>query len=564
MPALAPPPTLVRPPAPMVRAPANYIRPFRSAGGGGGGVKGGGGDGGGGGGRGGGGGWNGWGPEPGNPWWGDPYDSRVMRLAFSLITAGVSVDPTVEQNAADWEAIRDFVRAKAQDLNNLLLDAPATQGRYNSSGFAFIDPTGGGIGLEGASGLMAGAIAIGAGISALLSAGIAGLAQLWGYLNNRQGAEQPGNWQGPTGAYILANSVVEGQGNGSGSLVPEVTNPDRWPILGQVGSPPDNAVISTWYEYIPEGSATAWGWSYRYAWMQDGVLQQGYVTSGLFDQPATDFRKPDESPEMVVRWTRTGSTDPLPEAEPVYPGPAPNPQIEPEPLPAPQPAPAQPAPLPLVVPAVPGADPVAPPASPPATPSTTPANPPARRPQAPPVPTPLPVETPTPQAEPTENGALVPTPVPPPIVTPEDAHFVGGQPVRSPGPAPTPEGIAKEVGRIEEKLAMLLDPKKAGSSSNLDRLGELTKLVMDIVNILTGLTGAGAYTLSSPCVLDENDQRIVTTVNYGAGLTTLGLLNNKVDALATLLQAHKDLKQPICRQLPPVGQPVTVNFVQTD
>ena len=548
----------------MVRAPANYIRPFRSAGGGGGGVKGGGGGGGGGGGRGGGGGWNGWGPEPGNPWWGNPYDSWVMRIGFSLITAGVYVDPTIEQNAADWEAIRDFVRAKAQDLNNMILDAPATQGRYNSGGFAFIDPTAATGSLDGIDGLTGLAVRVGAAIGSALAAAGAGLAQLWGYLNDRQGAEQQGNWQGPTDQYVVANSVVVGQGDGSGYLQPVVANAENWSNPHGIVLPPDNATISTWYQWVAPAVGYSWGWTYRYSWTVDGQQVGGYVTAGILGNPAVDSRPFEQAPLMEVYWQRQGSPDPLPEAEPVYPSPAPSPRVEPEPLPEPKKLPAQPAPLPLVVPAVPGADPVAPPANPPATPGTTPASPPATRPQAPPVPTPLPVETPTPEAEPTENGALVPAPVPPPAVTPEDAHFVNGQPVRSPGPAPTPEGIAKEVGRIEEKLAMLLDPKKASGGLNLDRLGELTKLALDIVNILTGLTGAGAYTMSSPCEVDEAGQRIVTTVNYGAGLTTLGLLNNKVDALAALLQAHKDLKQPICRQLPPVGQPVTVNFVQTD
>jgi hypothetical protein len=548
----------------MVRAPANYIRPFRSAGGGGGGVKGGGGGGGGGGGRGGGGGWNGWGPEPGNPWWGNPYDSWIMRIGFSLITAGVYVDPTVEQNAADWEAIRDFVKAKAQDLNNLMLDAPATQERYNSGGFAFIDPNAATGSLGGIDGLTGLGIGIGAAIGSALAAAGAGLAQLWGYLNDRQGAEQPGNWQGPVLEGVFPLSVVEGQGNGSGLMAPRVTEPAHWAgITGQ--SVPDNATVYTYRKWTsPEESAFAYGWTYRYAWMVDGVVQDACVAGTGFGNCLREGNSQEDQPTLTVSWVRLGTDEAVPEAEPVYPSPAPNPEVEPKPLPAPQPSPAQPAPLPLTVPALPGADPVAPPANPPGTPGTTPATPPATRPQAPPVPTPLPVETPTPEAEPTENGALVPKPAPPPVVTPEDAHIVNGSPVRSPGPAPTPEGIAKEVGRIEEKLASLMDPKRAPDGDNTDRLGLLFQLAQQIFEFLTSVTASGEYTLSSPCVLDGNDQRIVQSVQYGGAMGPIGLVSNKVDALAELIQVHKDLKQPICRQTPAVGQPVTVNFVQTD
>jgi hypothetical protein len=38
------------------------------------------------------------------------------------------------------------------------------------------------------------------------------------------------------------------------------------------------------------------------------------------------------------------------------------------------------------------------------------------------------------------------------------------------------------------------------------------------------------------------------------------LLHNKVDALAALVQTHKNMRQPICKPAPPTGQPVTVQF----
>ena len=388
--------------------------------------------------------------------------------------------------------------------------------------------------------------------------------QLWGYLNDRQGAEQPGNWQGPTDDNVLANSVVEGQGNGSGSLVPVVVDPTPWLDPAPYGMPPDNASVSTWYKWVEPQSGNPWGWQYWYSWSANGQVFTGYMQAGILGNPATDFRTYEQGPLMEVYWTRTGSSDRLPEAEPLYPSPAPNPQVVPEPLPEPQKLPTQPAPLPLTVPALPGADPVAPPANPPATPGTTPSSPPAVRPQAPPVPSPLPVEPPAPDARPTDNGALVPLAPPAPAQTPTDAHIVNGQPIRSPGPQPTPEGIAQELGRVEKKLAQLLDPKWDEPDKPRDRLGWLRDNIGNIVDALLSIPGSGEYRLSSPCELDGNGNRIERVVQYDGNLQSLGVVSNKIDALAELLQVHKDLKQPICRQLPPVGQPVTVNFVQTD
>lgn len=388
--------------------------------------------------------------------------------------------------------------------------------------------------------------------------------QLWGYLNNRQGAESQGNWQGPAGQYVVANSVVTGQGDGSGLLVPVVANAEVWGSPYGVGSVPDNATVSTWYQWVPPAGINLWGWTYRYIWGEGNQQTQGFIAAGYLGNMATDGRTYEQGPLMEVYWSRQGSPDPLPEAEPVYPGPAPNPQVVPEPLPKPQRLPTQPAPLPLTVPALPGADPVAPPANPPATPSTTPANPPAVRPQAPPVPRPLPVETPTPDARPIDNGALIPLAPPAPTQTPTDAHIVNGQPIRSPGPQPTPEGIAQELGRVEKKLAQLLDPKQDAPGQPRDRLGWLRDNIGNIVDALLSIPGSGEYRLSSPCELDESGNRIERVVEYDGNLQSLGVVSNKIDALAELLQVHKDLKQPICRQLPPVGQPVTVNFVQTD
>lgn len=248
----------------------------------------------------------------------------------------------------------------------------------------------------------------------------------------------------------------------------------------------------------------------------------------------------------------------------------PAPVAPPEETPAyePQPAPNPFQPLPSVVPDVrplPEADPEQQPgrAVPPVVVPTLPRAPvfpavvPDRDvvPVAPNSPQPLPALTP-------EGKPATQTPIP---ITPPGAHVVGdGKPVVSTGPAPTMDGIAQEVGRIEEKVARLLDPNRAPVGSPLNLLELIRDNVFNIVDFFTSITAGGAYDISSPCELDENGERIVRSVEYPGALQSLGLISNKIDAVAALLQQHKDLKQPICKQTPAVGENVTVNFVQVD
>jgi len=171
-----------------------------------------------------------------------------------------------------------------------------------------------------------------------------------------------------------------------------------------------------------------------------------------------------------------------------------------------------------------------------------------------------------PGATATKDGTVVPQAPAPIAVTPSDAHFPvpGGAPVLGNGPQPKPEAIAQELGRLEQKLARLSDPGPEGPGDGSDRLQLLSDLIGRLIEFATSMTSGGGYSLSSPCELDENGDRIVSTVNYPGATNSLDVLGNKIDALAGVLQVHKDLKQPNCKQPAAVGQPVTVNFVQVD
>jgi hypothetical protein len=240
----------------------------------------------------------------------------------------------------------------------------------------------------------------------------------------------------------------------------------------------------------------------------------------------------------------------FPEVEP--PASVPDPKPLPE-LPAlPAVSPVQP--VPLVVP-VPGESPTPKAPGLPALPSSIPVSPSVQ-----------PGVLPIPGATPTEHGVLVPPAPLPVVITPTDHHFPvpGGLPVTGNGPQATVQAIAQELGRQEQKLARLLDPGPGGPGDGTDRQQLLEQRVQAITEFLTSITAAGEYAISSPCVLDEEGNRVETAVQYSGALDSLGVISNKIDALAELLQAHKDLRQPICRQTPAQGQAVTVNFVQVD
>jgi hypothetical protein len=254
-------------------------------------------------------------------------------------------------------------------------------------------------------------------------------------------------------------------------------------------------------------------------------------------QPEQPTPGPEPEPEVAP----LQSPPPLPLVVPLPASPT-EPGKAPQPAPVPQPAPQPAGPGPGVAPA-----------------------PPAVAPRTPAYPQPTPTQQPTPTGQPTApDGTLVPLPLPLPRLTPTNSHVVNGTEVPANGPAPTLTGIAQELGRLERKSAQLLDPGRAPTGPNLDRLGQLGDGLGSLLEALFFLTQGGEYGLSSPCELNEAGERVPVVVPFSGALNSFGVLSNKIDALAELLQASKDLKQPICRPKAPIGEPVTVNFEQVN
>jgi len=98
----------------------------------------------------------------------------------------------------------------------------------------------------------------------------------------------------------------------------------------------------------------------------------------------------------------------------------------------------------------------------------------------------------------------------------------------------------------------------AGPAGALDRLLDLLDLLERIWALLDATTPPGSYLLEGVCDVDANGSPVVVEVPYAGG-PTLSRIESKLNAMAGLLQAHKNLKQPICTFRNPQGN-VTVTF----
>jgi hypothetical protein len=160
---------------------------------------------------------------------------------------------------------------------------------------------------------------------------------------------------------------------------------------------------------------------------------------------------------------------------------------------------------------------------------------------------------------------VVPTPTPKPSPTPVGEITVGapGNPIKIvPRPVPpTLEGIAQEVGRLERKMEVALGDNSGGQPDWLEKVGAIANGIGRLLELLAALDSGTVYTLQSPCEKDAQGNPLPPTeIEVPAALSMIGAVLNRVDALAELLQVHKDLKQPSCKNPRPQGEPVTVQF----
>jgi hypothetical protein len=117
------------------------------------------------------------------------------------------------------------------------------------------------------------------------------------------------------------------------------------------------------------------------------------------------------------------------------------------------------------------------------------------------------------------------------------------------------EGLAQELGKIEQKTRWIVEKgQQAPPPVSADDLADLLALLEELLSRGQDDHGSGSFSLAAPC-----ETGVVKVASWPAGKGDMALLQKKVGALAELLQHHKDLRQPICRQKAS-GEEVTVIF----
>lgn len=152
-----------------------------------------------------------------------------------------------------------------------------------------------------------------------------------------------------------------------------------------------------------------------------------------------------------------------------------------------------------------------------------------------------------------------------PTTAPETT-VIGGVPVGGPGTAPPPTlpGIAAELGRIEKKLEITLGggpPPADPDAPRLPSLLDILDLLEDLFDLFEAPQEATTYSLGSPCELDDDGEVLppyLVPIPPDKGIDAVVY---RLDAIAELIQEHKNQRQPICRNTTKIeGREVTVRF----
>ena len=393
----------------------------------------------------------------------------------------------------------------------------------------------------------------------------------WGSFNSGSGeqfqgpATDPagGRWEGvpgATGVWIIsltAHRFINGEYR--------VTRFDNW----HSGIPSTHTLIGPYWYFLSQNE-----YALEFQGSLNGNTIVDYVPNNTISggpfivNPITDFLLDIGARRVFI--DPPTPPEPLPERERSAPPPVPQPNPSPNPSPAPAPPPVpQPNPSPNPGPGEPQPNPSP---NPPPQPNPGPGEPqPNPNPQPQPntfpnTPLPFPIPQPNNPTQTNPNGTTQAAPQTKPTTTPTDAHVVDNKVISNTGPQPSLDGIAKEVGRIESKLASVMKSTAAKDGPEWDEILGVLRFLKTIFDGITDDEPQSAYQISSPCELDDQEQRIIFASTIAASTDKFGAIINRINAVADLLQHSKNLKQPLCpgQRFPVSGQAVTVNFTQID
>jgi len=120
------------------------------------------------------------------------------------------------------------------------------------------------------------------------------------------------------------------------------------------------------------------------------------------------------------------------------------------------------------------------------------------------------------------------------------------------------QGLANEVGRLEQKLVLLI--QKAATDGPVD-MGPIEDLLRRLLGRTDQPFNGGIYALNSPCEKEpDGSLKASVPVAYPPTEGFEEAVFARFNAIAELLQVHKDLKQPNCASRKAAGTPVSVTF----
>lgn len=434
--------------------------------------------------------------------------------------------------------------------------------RAGDGGFLFIESPGY---VDAAAGLWAG-LAWMVGVAAAAGAGA------WGYFNSQRSSGAAPVWQGPTiSGDFIPGPEIEAGGTTSQSLYLLIENAttdygsNKERIMG-----PGATRYKTWwkpYKYTvgtwPNQQEVT---GYEFHWARPGAggtWTEGCISIANDASPGVGGCSPSryDAPFQVGNYyLNPPSADPA--VKPVvipWPDPKPPPLYDPEPVPVEEPERMVP---PAPRPVIPAAPPEVPDTNPVPQPVPGPGTTPAPLPLAPPTTAPKPPLTPPgtdTEPESTKDGALVPKPTAPTTTTSPDDHYPipGAPPVTGNGPRAVPEEMAKELGRLEQKMQLMLNPVLQGP--------DWLKLLYDFLRTVAAMTSGTKYTLTEDCNPGQDPNYKPASWNFDApgALAYPGVLMNRMDALAAMVDQSLRAQQKICPPVKPqlTGEWVTVNFL---
>lgn len=427
----------------------------------------------------------------------------------------------------------------------------------------------------------AGGLALGLGIVGalkLIPAGLTGLKQIWDYLNQRGGLETLPTGDGDkvfetSGQCTITTRIFKGalstrdcttglpyssdpsvsdtstyRHTGRGWRFQNLGPANRSIVCEPAGETPPS--LARVFALMPDlttevARATSIGGTFARPWFGGPVSEGIAVVAMSFNGQPIELPGALKNPTVVPPLVTPAPPDR--KEEPMAP-PVPLPRPAPLPTPAPDPEPVppgrEPEPLPPGDPAQPGKVPTAPPIT---TPRPSPG-----------VPGTAPGTAPKP-GEPAlaPDGTVLPLPKPVVTPTPTGQIDYGTGPIGNTANQPRPDlvSIATELGRQEEKMAKILTAPGPG-------IGILDALEAILTFLASLSDGAPAQTwiLAEGCPAVPGVEPESRTVEIPETSDNQASMLARFDALAELIQHHKDLRGPICRGRRPEGVGVTVNF----